>query len=142
MNRCPECGRPFAPGNPASFSATPRPERFNALVRQASVLLSDALATLEPADPVARAVRPLRRQVARLSAENAALRQHLTAVTRLLIDGGVLDPDALAAAVAANDADGDVEIVDDTAEAEPVDDADEVDVNLVELRQAVERHGG
>ena len=33
-NRCPECGRFFSPGNPKSYSVTPRPQTFRKLMKQ------------------------------------------------------------------------------------------------------------
>ena len=126
-HRCPECGRPFAPGSPRSFSPTPRPEPLRRWVRQASTLLSEAVSALEPTDPVARAMLPLRRQVGRLSAENFELRQQVAALTRVLLDHGLITPAELDAAVIA--APPELAIVDDTAAT--------VDDELLDLHRAV-----
>ena len=133
--RCPECGRPFSPANPKSFSPTPRPERVHKLIAQASALLTDALATVEPTDPVGRTIGPLRRQVARLSAENADLRRQVVALTRVLLDRGLIDPGELAAA--AEQMTPELEIIDDT-EMPTANEGDEPTSDLLNLRRAID----
>ena len=139
VSRCPECGRPFSAGNPKSFSPTPRPERLHKLLTQASALLAAAMASVEPADPVARAVAPLRRQVARLAVENWELKQQVAALTAVLLDRGLIDPADLEAALERAAEASNVEVVDDTpAEA----DGEPVAVELLELERAVQDRQG
>ena len=137
-NRCPECGRGFSPDNPASFSSTPRPDRLHKLVRQASDLLTDALSAIETTDPATRALAPVRRAVARLSAENASLRRQVAALTQVLLDAGVIDPAALADAMDRAEVDSDLPVVDDT----PTDDDGDgpVPSELLDLQRVVESH--
>jgi hypothetical protein len=139
--RCPECGRGFSPVNLASFSTTPRRERFQKLVKQASDLLSDALNSLEPVDPITRAVLPLRRQIARLAVENAELRQQLAAITQLLLDKNVIDEPSWLAALGNAERAADMQVIDDTVEATVSDVEAPATPELLALRKAVEDVG-